>query len=307
MDKIVPSDYPINLCIFHRLYLKQKGFLLRDRVAYSLANILWHLVGEISQLQCDAHRVKSHWSKWSKTFLWQMYISKSRFGILVNEFKLVQNGCHFADVRISWIKNEAILRFFKFLNLKYMVPVATVQCPQTMSNLSNLRCWSGSGVGKSWKCKISAIKWVWIKTNSFLFRSVAYHMRWCNGHSTAVINNGQSFKFVVSNSASKTQFSKHSENPSWHNGYNRVVIVDFCLMTKTKAWFTIGQLHHKVTMMKQDFFGIGPKSAISSTLRPLRHCEFTERLQNCAFRTELDTANLISCPKFSDTEPWPLH
>ena len=67
-NEIAPSDYAMDICIFHWLSLAQKYVLLKDLVAHNQEkkiSILWHLVGDISHFQCDANHVIL---KWPKTF-----------------------------------------------------------------------------------------------------------------------------------------------------------------------------------------------------------------------------------------------
>ena len=76
------------------------------------------------------------------------------------------------------------------------------------------------------------------KTSILLVTDVKYYTNSCGGHGTMIINIGQPFRIVVSNSAPIAHSSKHSEVPQWHIGHNRIDIDKFCPMT-TKFRFTM--------------------------------------------------------------------
>ena len=59
MYEITPPCYVINICILHRLYLKQNDFLKEELIEYTHAMfiMLRHLVAEISRFKLDDYRV----------------------------------------------------------------------------------------------------------------------------------------------------------------------------------------------------------------------------------------------------------
>ena len=95
-----------------------------------------------------------------------------------------------------------------------------------------------------------------------------YHNSSRSDHGTVIINIWQPFKFTVSNSAPITHFSKHSEDPPWHNGRNRTDIAEFGPIP-TQFWYTMAQPFREVATMNPNFIVIGQKSARSSPLCPI--------------------------------------
>ena len=77
---------------------------------------------------------------------------------------------------------------------------------------------------------------------------VEYHRRSWIGHGTVIINIGQPVEFAVSNSAPITHFTRPSENPPWHNGYNQTDIAEFGPML-TQIWFIMAQLYREAAIM----------------------------------------------------------
>ena len=57
-----------------------------------------------------------------------------------------------------------------------------VSVPQTINNLSNLRCRSISKLGKMWKWTTSTIYWISNKANTSLLKSMKYHTCWWIGN-----------------------------------------------------------------------------------------------------------------------------
>ena len=51
-----------------------------------------------------------------------------------------------------WFLELVIITYINIWYFRYFVPAVTVQCPKTMSNLSNFRSWPISGAGEVRKC-----------------------------------------------------------------------------------------------------------------------------------------------------------
>ena len=184
-------------------------------------------------------------------------------------------------------------------NITCYGPVVTVNWPKVMRNLSKFRCRPRSKVGIMWKRTISTIFWISNKACIFVCGDMKNHTRSCSGHDTMIINIGQAFKFCC------FQFGPNStlsEDPGWHNGHKRTDIAEFGVIP-TKFWLIMAQIYREVARMNQDFAIIGSNSARSSSLCPLRHCLFPERLQNWAF-WGYSKWNLKGCSLFSGIEPW---
>ena len=101
-----------------------------------------------------------------------------------------------------------------------------------------------------------------------------------------IINIGQILKFTVSNSSSMAHYSKRSEDPPWHNGYNRTDIAEFGPIPK-QFWLTMAQSYRKVAIMNKDFIFIVQKSAILSPLCPLRHLPVLRALAELGFLSRI--------------------
>ena len=67
----------------------------------------------------------------------------------------------------------------------------TVQCPNTMSNLSNFRCRPRSRVGKGWKYEISTICLISDQPSVLVIRDIKYQTCQHSGHDSVPENNEQ--------------------------------------------------------------------------------------------------------------------
>ena len=124
---------------------------------------------------------------------------------------LYTHGHKFIELFSVSCKIDNTWRFLEFLDLElkpcyvslniwnviYFDPAVTVQCPETISNLSHFRCLPRSRVGKMWKWTNSTIYSISNTADIFVLKYMKYHtrLRSCHGRLSALK------KFTVSNSA----------------------------------------------------------------------------------------------------------
>ena len=167
------------------------------------------------------------------------------------------------------------------------------------------------------------------KASIFLCRNVKYHRRLSCGHDTVIINIGQPFNSSRPSDAYMCQWTRiiGSDNglsPDrrqaiiWSNdgilliqplgtnfseillgiqtsSFNKIpteFLVNYCTII---SW----NCHNKPRLCCY-------RAEIGKTV-PITALSVPERLQNWAFRADLDTVNLKGCSLFSGTELWPLH
>ena len=165
-------------------------------------------------------------------------------------------------------------------NIIYLGPVVTVQCPKTISNLSNSRCRPRSRVGKMWKCKIWTRLLSISKANILVCRDLRYQTHWCSGHGSVPRNNEQPFKFCVSNSAQKAQFCKCSLNRQCcdgHKGPNSAISV-----TPIMSWRVFQVL------AKMGYWGQIRDSKFKNLPNVDDHCTETASRTRVTFQTPAD-------------------
>ena len=188
-------------------------------ILWSLWNKLWH-IDYVLRTKVPNDPVRTH-----VNFVWlAQYIQCIDFcqlGVKPSGRKMFS---------IFWLGAKKI-PFIDLWNIAYMSPVVTGQCPETMHNLSNIRCRPRSGVGKYENVKFR-------KSIESVTRLVHLSLEiWNINCFCAAVpfqcpkNNKQPSKFAVSNSAQKAHFCKNSRNKHCSKGHNRADLVNIVPMS----------------------------------------------------------------------------